>query len=117
MSRKYERRISDLVRTHLCTLIETQINDPRVQGITVTDVEVTADTHYAYVYFSVIGDEAAKDRALQGLISAGGWLSRELGLRLRTKNTPRLQFKYDESLERGERMQQLIDKLNDPLAC
>lgn len=115
MSRKYERRISDLVRSHLCTLIETQINDPRAQGVTVTDVEVTADTHYATVFFSIIGDDDAKQKALQGLTSASGWLSRELGNRLRTKNTPRIIFKYDDSLERGERMQQLIDKLNEPL--
>jgi ribosome-binding factor A len=113
MSQKFERRMSDLVRSHLCTLIETQLNDPRVQNVTVTDVVVTADMHYATVYFSLYADEAAQQRALKGLTSASGWLSRELGMRLRTKNTPRLIFKYDDSLERGERMQQLIDHLKD----
>ena len=111
MSKKYQSRIGELLRGALVTLIERQLNDPRVEGITVTDVEVTADTHYATVYFSLIGDLKARERAQQGLTSASGWLSREIGLRLKTKNTPKLVFKYDPSLERGEHMQQLIDQI------
>ena len=111
MSKKYEARISMLVQSHLTTLIETQLNDPRVQGVTVTDVEVTADTRYARVYFSVLGNADDKDKAARGLDSASGWLSKELGRRLRTKHTPHLTFKYDESLERGERMAQLLDEV------
>ena len=111
MSKKYQSRIGELLRGVLVTLIERQLNDPRVEGITVTDVEVTADTHYATVFFSLIGDVKARERAQQGLTSASGWLSREIGLRLKTKNTPKLVFKYDPSLERGEHMQQLIDQI------
>ena len=111
MSKKYQSRIGELLRGALVTLIERQLNDPRVEGITVTDVEVTADTHYATVFYSLIGDVKARERAQQGLTSASGWLSREIGLRLKTKNTPRLVFKYDPSLERGEHMQQLIDQI------
>ncbi len=111
MSKKYEARISMLVQAHLTTLIETQLNDPRVQGVTVTEVEVTADTRFARVYFSVLGSADDKDKATRGLDSAAGWLSKELGRRLRTKHTPHLTFKYDESLERGERMAQLLDEV------
>ena len=111
MSKKYEARISVLVQSHLTTLIESQLNDPRVQGVTVTEVEVTADTRFARVYFSVLGSADDKDKATRGLDSAAGWLSKELGRRLRTKHTPHLTFKYDESLERGERMAQLLDEV------
>ena len=111
MSKKYQNRIGELLRGALVTLIERQLNDPRVEGITVTDVEVTADTHYATVFYSLIGDVKARERAQLGLASASGWLSREIGLRLKTKNTPRLVFKYDPSIERGEHMQQLIDQI------
>ena len=111
MSKKYEARISMLVQSHLTTLIETQLNDPRVKGVTVTEVEVTADTRFARVYFSVLGSADDKDKATRGLDSASGWLSKELGRRLRTKHTPHITFKYDESLERGERMAQLLDEV------
>jgi ribosome-binding factor A len=111
MSKKYEKRINDLIRTHVCDLIERQINDPRVQGVTVTDVEVTPDTKYAKVFYSLIGDDAQKADAAAGLDSASGWLSRELGKRLRTRHTPRLTFEFDESLERGDRMSRLLDEL------
>ncbi len=113
MSKKYERRISELVRTYLSTLIETRIKDPRVAGVTVTDVEVTPDTRLARVYYSLIGDEEARRQATLGLESAAGWLRRELGAHLRTRNTPELIFIFDESLERGERMAQLLDTLRN----
>ena len=111
MSKKYEARISVLVQAHLTTLIESQLNDPRVRGVTVTEVEVTADTRYARVYYSVLGSPEDKVKAGRGLDSASGWLSKELGRRLRTKNTPHITFKYDESLERGERMAHLLDEV------
>jgi ribosome-binding factor A len=111
MSKKYEQRITDLVRTHVCELLEREINDPRVKGITVTDVEVTQDTKYATVFYSVIGDDARKDEVSAGLRSARGWVSRALGKRLRTRNTPHVKFEFDGSLERGDRMSQLLDEI------
>jgi ribosome-binding factor A len=57
MSKKYEKRVSELVRSHLATLIERRLNDPRVAGVTVTDVEVTSDTRHAKVFYSLIGDD------------------------------------------------------------
>ncbi len=111
MSKKYERRISDLIRVHVCALIEREIRDPRVEGVTVTDIALTPDTRYATVYWSVIGDKARRDEVQRGLNSAAGWVSRELGKRLRTKNTPHITFEHDESLERGDRMSQLLDEI------
>jgi len=111
MSKKYEARIRGLVQSHICTLIESQLNDPRVVGVTVTDVEVTQDTKYAKVYYSVLGNEQDKANAARGLESAAGWVSHELGRRLRTKNTPHITFVYDPSLERGEHMAQLLDEV------
>ncbi|MBP7600767.1 MAG: 30S ribosome-binding factor RbfA [Thermoflexales bacterium] len=109
MSKKYEGRISELVRARLTVLLESRVNDPRIAGITVTDVEVTADTRYARVYYSLIGDDEAKALAQRGLDSASGFLRHELGQTLRTKRTPELTFIHDESLERGERMAHLLD--------
>jgi ribosome-binding factor A len=117
MSKKYEKRVSEIVRNFLATLIETRLSDPRVAGVvSVTDVEVTSDTRYAKVYYSLIGDDEAKKQAARGLESASGWLRRELGVHLRTKNTPELIFEYDPSLERGARMSDLLDELKNQRA-
>lgn len=118
MSKKYEKRVSEIVRNFLATLIETRLSDPRVAGVvSVTDVEVTSDTRYARVYYSLIGDDEAKKQAARGLESASGWLRRELGVHLRTKNTPELIFEYDPSLERGARMSELLDELKNQRAA
>jgi ribosome-binding factor A len=111
MSKKYERRISDLIRQHVCDLIERELKDPRVEGVTVTDIELSPDTRHATVFYSMIGDDTQKEDAQIGLRSASGWISRELGKRLRTRNTPHIVFEFDPSLERGDRMSQLLDEI------
>ena len=111
MSRKYKRRVGDLIRTHLMDLLERKVNDPRLHLVTITDVDVTADASRADVHFSVLGGEEAQAETLEGLQSAAGWLRRELGNRLRLRNTPQLTFRYDPSLERGEHIASLLDEL------
>ena len=111
MSKRYQRRVSDLIRTHLTDLLERKVNDPRLQMVTITDVAITPDVLRADVYFSVLGEAEAQAGAQAGLESAAGWLRRELGRRLRLRNTPELVFHYDLSLERGERIASILDEL------
>nr|HID14810.1 30S ribosome-binding factor RbfA [Anaerolineae bacterium] len=111
MGKKYQRRVSDLIRTHLTDLLERKVNDPRLQMVTITDVVVTPDALRADVHFSVLGGAEAQAEAQAGLESAAGWLRRELGRRLRLRNTPKLVFHYDPSLERGEHIASILDKL------
>jgi ribosome-binding factor A len=109
--RKYQRRVSDLIRTHLTDLLERKVNDPRLQMVTITGVTTTPDVLRADVYFSVLGGAEAKAETQAGLESAAGWLRRELGRRLRLRNTPELVFHYDHSLERGEHIASILDEL------
>jgi ribosome-binding factor A len=111
MGKKYQRRVSDLIRTHLADLMERKVNDPRLQMVTITDVKVTPDALRADVYFSVLGGAEAQVETQAGLESAAGWLRRELGRRLRLRNTPELVFHYDPSLERGEHIASILDEL------
>ena len=111
MSKKYQRRISDLVRSHLADLLSRKANDPRLRMVTITDVTVTPDARYADVHFSVLGGAEVQAETQAGLESAAGWLRRELGRRLRLRNTPALTFYYDPSLERGEHISSILDKL------
>ncbi len=117
MSKKYERRVSELVRQHLSMLIETRLKDPRVSGVSVTDVAVTSDTRHAKVYYSLIGDEKAREQAASGLESAGGWLRHELGIHLHTRHTPELVFVFDPSMEQGARVSDLLDELKEKEAA
>ena len=111
MSKKYQRRISDLVRSHLADLLYRKANDPRLRMVTITNVTVTPDARYADVHFSVLGGAEEQTETQAGLDSAAGWLRRELGRRLRLRNTPALTFHYDPSLERGEHIAGILDEL------
>ena len=111
MGKRYQRRVSELVHVRLSELLERKSKDPRLAMVTITDVEVTPDAMQAKVYFSVLGGKEARDEALQGLRSAAGWLRRELGQQLRLRNVPELIFRYDRSVERGERISAILDEL------
>ncbi len=113
MSKRYERRVADLIRRHIATLVEREINDPRVReaGVTITDVEVSSDLRFATAFYSLIGDDAKKQQAAEGLASAAGWVSRELAHRLHTRHTPHVTFRFDPSLEHGDRISRLLDEL------
>ena len=111
MSKRYEARITDLIRRHVTELVERELKDPRVEGVTITDVEVSPDTRFAKVFYSLIGDDAKKEEVAEGLRSAQGWVTHELGQRLRTRNTPHITFEFDPSLEYGDRMSRLLDDL------
>ena len=111
MSKRYQHRVSELIRNHLTDLLERKVNDPRLRMVTVTDVTVTPDALRADVHYSVLGGTDAQAEAQAGLESAKGWLRRELGGRLRLRSTPQLAFHYDPSLERGEHIASILDEL------
>ena len=90
-----------------------EVKDPRIhQGLmSVTACETSGDLKYCKVYLSVLGLEDAK-ALKQGLKSASGWLRRELGQRLRLRNTPELTFFLDHSIEEGAHINSLLASLD-----
>jgi ribosome-binding factor A len=111
VGRKYQRRVSELIHIHLSNLLERKIKDPRLDMVTITDVEVSPDASRAEVYFSALGGDQSREEVQEGLESAAGWLRRELGQHLRLRRTPELVFHYDRSVERGERISNILDEL------
>lgn len=101
-------RVSEQVRRELAELIRTELKDPRVGMISLTDVEVTADYAHAKVFFSSLAGGEALSDVLTGLQNASGFLRRELGKRISIHTTPQLHFVYDQSLERGADLSKLI---------
>jgi ribosome-binding factor A len=104
------RRVDEAVRQVLSDAVATDLKDPRVGFVTVTAVRTSPDLRHARVYVSVLGDPAAREASLEGLRSAHGFLQRRVANELTLKHTPTLDFVYDDSIERGMRLSELIDR-------
>lgn len=104
------RRVNKAMQEVLSEAIG-KLKDPRIGFVTVTAVRTSADLSQATVYVSVLGSESKRQAALAGLASAHGVLQGDVNRQLRLKRTPRLTFEYDQSVERGVRLSQLIDEL------
>ena len=104
------RRVNEVIREVLGAAIATEMKDPRIGFVTVTDVDTSPDLRAARVYVSVLGTESERERTLEGLKSAHGFLQGRIGDELSMKRTPTLTFHYDESVERGARLSRLLDQ-------
>jgi ribosome-binding factor A len=107
-------RVGEQIRIILSELLLREVADPRLHGVTVTEVQLDGELMYAQVYVNALGDEGRKEEVLAGLGRAKGFLRREVGKRVRLRNTPELHFHWDATLERGERLNQLISTLEIP---
>ena len=119
MDRIARARLNALLLEKLVVVLQRQVQDPRVEGVTLTGVEVTNDLAVATVYYSLLGDEERRRVAQRGLENAAGLVRREMGRGLRLRCLPRLQFHFDDSLERGQRIETLLREWHeeDPLGA
>jgi ribosome-binding factor A len=104
------RRVNEAVKEVLSAQLVAGLKDPRIGFVTVTGVETTPDLRNARVFFSVLGDEAAREDALAGLRHSRGYLQSVINGELRMKRTPTLEFIYDSTSERAERLSRLIEE-------
>lgn len=102
------RRVNEVLREVVGDAI-SELSDPRIGFVTVTSVETSPDLRTARVYFSVLGDEEARQRALAGLGSAHGVIQARVARETRMKRTPTLTFKYDDTIEKGVRISRLLE--------
>lgn len=108
---KRSDRVAEQVRRDLADLIRTELKDPRVGMISLTDVELTPDYAHAKIFFTTLQSEHLEEIQL-GLKRASGFLRRELGRRIHIHTLPELHFVYDNSIERGASLSQLINEAN-----
>jgi ribosome-binding factor A len=104
------RRVNEAVKEVLSAQLVAGLKDPRIGFVTVTGVETTPDLRNARVFFSVLGDDAARDDAMAGLRHSRGYLQSVINSELRMKRTPSLEFVYDSTSERAERLSRLIEE-------
>ncbi len=103
------RRIGEQMRRELAELIRDELRDPRLALISMTSIEVSRDLAYARVYVTLMGDPVERNERVSELNRAAPLLRRELGRRMRLRVIPKLEFRYDEIVERGARLSALID--------
>ena len=101
------RRVNEAVREVLSDAMKL-LKDPRVGFVTVTDVRTSPDLRHAKVFVSVLGSEAERAQTLDGLASAHGVLQATVSRELRMKRTPTLNFVYDDTAERADRLERML---------
>lgn len=102
-------RVGDQIQRELAQLLRDEIKDPRVGRVTITAVEVSADLSHAKVFFTHLAGREHADEAVKALQRTAGFLRSELSHRLSLYSVPQLAFVYDDSIESGMRLTQLID--------
>ena len=107
MSTDRMRRVNEAVREVLSDAIKL-LKDPRVGFVTVTDVRTSPDLRHANVFVSVLGTEEERAATLDGLTSAHGVLQSVVNRELRMKRTPTLDFLYDDTAERADRLERML---------
>ncbi|KRM72755.1 30S ribosome-binding factor RbfA [Lacticaseibacillus brantae] len=105
-------RVETQIQREIDDILLKDINDPRVQGVTITGVKLTGDLQHATVYFSVLNDLASAAQSAQaGLDKAKGIIRREVAQRIRLFKVPELEFKQDESVRYGAHIDQLLAEM------
>ncbi len=106
------KRIAEEIKKVISTMLISGIKDPRITSmVSVTDVEVTNDLSYAYVYVSILGGD--EESTLLGLKSAVNYIRREVSRSVKLRHTPQIIFKVDDSIKNGMYMDHLIRKVNE----
>ena len=104
-------RISERLRQELSEILLMESSDPRLKGITITDVEVDRELTYAEIYVCTIEGSPRSQEVLAGLEHAHGYLRSELARRMELRIFPRLRFHWDPTLERADKIESLIKSI------
>jgi len=111
MTRRMEQ-VNNLIRQEISELLQRQVKDPRLGNfVAVTEVSTSPDMKYARIFVSRIGSEAEKKEIMSALTAASGFFRKELARRLRLRRIPELSFHWDDSIERGVHLLELIDQV------
>lgn len=115
---RYQRtdRINEQLRQEISILVRDAVRDPRVGLVTITAVETSPELDHAKVYVSVMGDDAEKEAAIQGLRSAAPFIRTQLSKQLHMRRVPELHFQYDRVLAEASRIESLLREVLPPEA-
>jgi ribosome-binding factor A len=113
VSKLRAQRIADRVREELSEMLLKEISDPRLVGVSITDVTIDRELAYANIYVSAVEGSERSDEILAGLEHAQGFIRRELTHRIDLRTFPRLRFHWDPTFERAEHIERLLASLQN----
>jgi ribosome-binding factor A len=107
------QRVGDQIREELSAMLARgEVHDPKIGFITLTRVQVTADLQIARVYYTSLGDAAARKDSQKALDRATPFLRRQIGSRVQLRRVPELEFRFDESIAHQDRIEQILQELH-----
>lgn len=104
-------RVAENIKQTIGMMLEKEIKDPRIGFVTITGVEVSPDLRHARVFYSTLAKGGRREGTEEGLESAKGYIRSELGKRLHMKRVPDVEWRYDTSVEAGQRIAELLRKI------
>ncbi len=106
-------RVASLIKREVSQMLLSDIKDDRVGAgmVSITDVDVSGDLQHAKIFVSIYGTDEARAETMAGLKSATSFVRSELGSRIRLRRTPEVVFLEDRSIERGDRILSLLNRL------
>lgn len=107
------RRVAERIRNDLAEVLLRSASDPRLEGLTVTEVEVDRELAYATVFVTCVEGAVRREEILKGLEHARGFLRTALAQRIPLRAFPHLRFRWDDSLEQGSRIDALLKAVRD----
>ncbi|MFA9404847.1 MAG: 30S ribosome-binding factor RbfA [Anaerolineales bacterium] len=105
------RRVGERIQEELAILLIRNVADPRLNMVTITEVDVDRELAYATIYVTASGGEEREEEVLEGMESASGYFKSELATRIQLRAFPQLRFRWDVAHERGQRIEELLDSL------
>jgi ribosome-binding factor A len=106
-------KVNQQVKREIGEILQRELGDPRLQFVTITDVDVSRDLHNAKIQFSVLGERHQVQAARKGLEGAKGMIRKLLGERMNMRYTPELSFIYDPSIEISARIEKTLKEIRD----
>jgi len=106
-------RVAELIKKEVSDIITRKLHDPRIGFTSVTGVDIGPDLMNANIYISVYGTEKEKEDTMTALGRASGYVRGELGHRLQLREVPEVHFKRDDSIERGARFFEVLNKVHE----
>jgi len=116
VSKMRAERIADRIREVLSEMLIQEVADPRLYGVSVTDVQVDKELAFASIYVSAVEGSSRSEEILDALTHARGYLRSELARRISLRSFPQLRFNWDPTFEKAERIEELIASLHNESA-
>lgn len=114
MSKIRQERTAEQIQVTLSELFLKEVSDPRLAGVTITEVLIDRELQHANVYVNALGDDEREQEVLEGLESASGFLRSQVAQRLELRSAPFIHYHWDPRLRYAEEVNELLDSLDIP---